>query len=114
MTTPISEYLDLIEKLSESDETVRKLQTELAELKKALPDPQASTTFSDMFLETNLVSEKVVIGTIAFLVMCIFGIVDLTMDILGTPIAIDNSIFLAFVSLTLGAFGIDGIQKMRK
>lgn len=70
--------------------------------------------FKDIFKNENDYNEKNVIGFMAFAVMVVFAIVDLTTGYFGKHIAIQEYIYNSFVFITLGSFGISGLEKFAK
>ena len=67
--------------------------------------------FKDMFKDENDVNEKNVVGFLSFSVMVIFAIADIGSGIFGKDLVINEFIYNSFVIITLGSFGIDGLQK---
>lgn len=67
--------------------------------------------FKDMFKDENDINEKNVVGFLAFAVMVIFAIADIGSGIIGKDLVINEFIYNSFVIITLGSFGIDGLQK---
>ena len=67
--------------------------------------------FKDMFKDKNDVNEKNVVGFLSFAVMVIFAIADIGSGIFGKDLVINEFIYNSFVIITLGSFGIDGLQK---
>lgn len=67
--------------------------------------------FKDMFKDENDINEKNVVGFLSFAVMVIFAIVDIGSGIVGKDLVINEFIYNSFVIITLGSFGIDGLQK---
>jgi len=67
--------------------------------------------FKDMFKDKNDVNEKNVVGFLAFAVMVLFAIADIGSGIIGKDLVINEFIYNSFVIITLGSFGIDGLQK---
>lgn len=67
--------------------------------------------FKDMFKDENDVNEKNVVGFLAFAVMVLFAIADIGSGIIGKDLVINEFIYNSFVIITLGSFGIDGLQK---
>jgi hypothetical protein len=68
--------------------------------------------FSDIFKDSNDINEKSVVGFIAFAVMIIFAIADLTTGYFGKHLVISDLIYNSFQLLVLGCFGISGIEKI--
>jgi hypothetical protein len=67
--------------------------------------------FKDMFKDENDINEKNVVGFLSFAVMVIFAIADIGSGIIGKDLVINEFIYNSFVIITLGSFGIDGLQK---
>ena len=65
----------------------------------------------DLFNDNNSINEKAVVGFIAFFMMVISLVVDLTSGFLGKQLIINEFIFDGFMVITLGAFGIASIDK---
>jgi hypothetical protein len=68
----------------------------------------------DIFKDENDVNEKSVVGFAAFAIMVIFAIVDLTTGYVGKDLVINETIYNSFVFVTLGSFGIAGLEKFAK
>jgi|TARA_B100000963_G_scaffold323050_1_gene307575 hypothetical protein len=64
-----------------------------------------------IFDDENTINEKTVIGFLSFAIMSIFATVDIVTGILGKELVIQEFIFNSFVFITLGSFGIAGIEK---
>ena len=67
-----------------------------------------------IFKEDNNYNEKNIIGFLSFALMCVFGIVDLAMGIVGIELLVNDYIYNSFVWVTLGSFGIAGAEKVYK
>jgi len=67
--------------------------------------------FKDIFKETNDINEKTVIGFMSFAVMVLFAIVDLVTGYFGKDLVVQEFIYNSFVIITLGSFGIAGLEK---
>lgn len=67
--------------------------------------------FHDLFNDQNSINEKAVIGFMAFVMMCIFAIVDIVTGAMGKPLLINEFIFDSFKILTIASFGIASIDK---
>lgn len=63
-------------------------------------------SFTSIFKDDNIYNEKSIIGFFAFLIMVIIALVDLFTDL-----KVENFIYDAFVWVTLGSFGIDGVSR---
>lgn len=70
--------------------------------------------FKDIFKDKNDINEKSILGFISFIVMVIFAICDLITGFLGKDLMIQQYIYNSFVVLTLGSFGISGLEKIVK
>jgi len=70
--------------------------------------------FTDIFKEENDINEKSVVGFSAFAIMVLFAIVDLATGYVGKDLVINEVIYNSFVFVTLGCFGIAGIEKFAK
>ena len=64
-----------------------------------------------IFDDENTINEKTVIGFLSFAIMSIFATVDIVTGILGKELIIQEFIFNSFGFITLGSFGIAGIEK---
>ena len=71
-------------------------------------------SFKNIFKDDNNVNEKNVIGFMSFAVMTIFAVVDLTTGYFGKDLVINEFIYNSFVIVTLGCFGIAGLEKFAK
>ncbi len=67
--------------------------------------------FKDIFKDTNDYNEKTVIGFLSFAVMTIVMIADLVTGYMGQELPLNEYVFNAFMYITLGSFGIAGIEK---
>ena len=70
--------------------------------------------FKDIFKDDNDVNEKNVIGFLSFTVMVIFAAADLITGYLGKDLVVQEFIYNSFVFITLGCFGIAGLEKFAK
>lgn len=70
--------------------------------------------FKEIFKDENDVNEKNVIGFLAFAVMVLFAIADLVTGYLGKDLVVQEFIYNSFVFITLGCFGIAGLEKFAK
>ena len=68
----------------------------------------------ELFKDKNEYNEKNIIGFLSFALMCVFGIVDLAMGIIGIELMVNDYIYNSFVWVTLGSFGIAGAEKVYK
>lgn len=67
--------------------------------------------FYTIFKDGNDWNEKTIIGFMAFSVMVLFALADLITGYVGQDLVISDTIYNSFLYITLGCFGIDGIQK---
>jgi hypothetical protein len=65
----------------------------------------------DMFKDSNDINEKNVVGFASFAVMVLFAAADIITGFLGKDLVVQEFIYNSFVIITLGSFGIDGLQK---
>jgi len=70
--------------------------------------------FKDIFKEENDVNEKNVIGFLSFAVMVVFATADIVTGFFGKDLVIQEFIYNSFVIITLGSFGIAGLEKFAK
>ena len=68
--------------------------------------------FKDMFKDNNDVNEKNVIGFLSFAVMVLFAVADLITGYLGKDLVVQEFIYNSFLVITLGCFGIAGVEKI--
>jgi len=68
-------------------------------------------SFREIFKEDNEYNEKTVIGFMSFAMMVLTAIVDITTGVIGIGLALHEYIYNSFVIVTLGSFGIAGIEK---
>ena len=66
----------------------------------------------NLFKDNNDINEKSVIGFISFLVMVMFALTDLLTGYLGKDLVINEFIYDSFTLITLGCFGIAGLEKV--
>ena len=67
--------------------------------------------FKDIFKDNNDINEKSVVGFSAFAIMTVFSLVDLATGYFGKDLVINEAIYNSFVFVTLGSFGIAGLEK---
>ena len=67
--------------------------------------------FKDIFKDSNDLNEKNIVGFLSFAVMVIFALADIITGFLGKDLVVQDFIYNSFVIITLGSFGIDGLQK---
>ena len=70
--------------------------------------------FREIFKDNNDVNEKNVIGFLSFAVMVLFAAADLITGYFGKDLVVQEFIYNSFVIVTLGCFGIAGLEKFAK
>jgi L-cystine uptake protein TcyP (sodium:dicarboxylate symporter family) len=70
--------------------------------------------FKDIFKDENDINEKSVVGFLSFAVMVAIALIDTITGWLGRDLLINEYIYNSFVIVTLGSFGIAGIEKFAK
>ena len=68
--------------------------------------------FKDIFKDENDFNEKTIIGFMSFAVMTLYSITDLVTGYAGMEIPINDYVYNRFLYITLGCFGIAGIEKV--
>ncbi len=68
--------------------------------------------FKNIFKDDNDINEKSVIGFLSFLIMIIFAVTDLITGYLGKELLPNEYIYDSFTLITLGCFGIAGLEKI--
>jgi hypothetical protein len=68
-------------------------------------------TFAQIFKDNNDYNEKTIIGFLAFAIMTAYSLVDIVTGVLGLPLEIHEFVYDSFMYITLGSFGIAGIEK---
>jgi hypothetical protein len=69
------------------------------------------TKFGQIFQDNNHYNEKTIIGFMSFAVMTLYSLVDLVTGIYGIPLEIHEFVYESFMIITLGSFGIAGLEK---
>lgn len=67
--------------------------------------------FIEIFKSDNSWNEKTIIGFLSFAVMVIVMVADVVTGALGKDLLINEFIYNSFVLVTLGSFGIAGLEK---
>jgi len=70
--------------------------------------------FSEIFKEDNSYNEKTIIGFLSFAVMVAVMLADVTTGAFGKDLPINEFTYNSFVIVTLGSFGIAGLEKFAK
>lgn len=68
-------------------------------------------SFTQIFMDNNEYNEKTVIGFLSFAVMTLYSLVDLVTGVMGIPLEIHEFVYNSFMIITLGSFGIAGLEK---
>lgn len=75
---------------------------------------QKIMSFKDIFKETNDYNEKTIIGFLSFAVMVLVMLADVISGAFGNHLPINDFVYNSFVIVTLGSFGIAGLEKFAK
>jgi hypothetical protein len=67
--------------------------------------------FVEIFKDNNDWNEKTIIGFLSFAVMVAIATIDLVTGLEGVNLEIKDYIYQSFVYLTIGSFGIAGLEK---
>mgnify|MGYP001138059197 FL=1 len=70
--------------------------------------------FKEIFKDENDINEKSVVGFASFAIMVVFALTDLATGYFGEDLVINETIYNSFVFVTLGSFGIAGLEKFAK
>jgi len=70
--------------------------------------------FVEIFKNDNSYNEKTVIGFLSFSVMVLVMLADVITGAFGANLPINEFTYNSFVIVTLGSFGIAGIEKFAK
>jgi ABC-type uncharacterized transport system permease subunit len=71
-------------------------------------------SFIKIFKDTNDWNEKTIIGFLSFAVMVVVMIADVVTGWVGKDLPVNEFIYNSFVFVTLGSFGIAGLEKFAK
>ena len=71
-------------------------------------------SFKEIFKETNDYNEKTIIGFMSFAVMVLVMLADVASGAVGKDLVINDFTYNSFVIVTLGSFGIAGLEKFAK
>ena len=101
----LEKYMALLDQLDDQEDVIKQLQDDARKLKEGVEPPKRK--FIDLFLDSNDLNEKAIIGFISFFLMMCFGITDLvTALVWDIDLKVSETIYTSFVVVTLGAFGI--------
>ncbi len=67
--------------------------------------------FTQIFKDNNDYNEKTIIGFISFTMMVVTAVLDLVTAYMGHPLNIKEYIYNSFVTITLGSFGVAGLER---
>ena len=68
--------------------------------------------FKDIFKDENEFNEKTIIGFLSFTIMEMYSAVDLITGYMGLELPINDFVYNSFLYITLGCFGIAGVEKV--
>ena len=71
-------------------------------------------SFKEIFKDTNDWNEKTIIGFLSFAVMVLVMIADVMSGFWGKDLPINEFSYNSFVIVTLGSFGIAGLESFAK
>ena len=71
-------------------------------------------SFIEIFKNDNTYNEKTIIGFMSFAVMVLVMIADVVTGWIGKDLLVNDFIYNSFVFVTLGSFGIAGLEKFAK
>ena len=106
----LDKYMALLDQLDEQEDQIKQLKDDARKLKEGVEPPKRK--FIDLFLDSNDLNEKAIIGFISFFLMMCFGITDLvTALVWDIDLKVSETIYTSFVVVTLGAFGISEVGR---
>lgn len=107
------EHQDIERKLEEAKDKVRELERLRDQLKTYIQEatPKEEFNLEGLFMDDNKINEKSIIGFASFLMMVLFGLADLYAGWSGSGFSITDTIYVSFVVVTLGCFGISEAGK---
>jgi hypothetical protein len=68
-------------------------------------------SFKEIFKTDNTYNEKTIIGFLSFAVMVVVMVADVLTGAFGKDLPINEFTYNSFVLVTLGSFGIAGLEK---
>lgn len=68
-------------------------------------------SFREIFKNDNSYNEKTIIGFLSFAVMVLVMLADVISGAMGKDLVINEFTYNSFVIVTLGSFGIAGLEK---
>jgi cell shape-determining protein MreD len=70
--------------------------------------------FYQIFKDNNDWNEKTIIGFLSFAVMVVVMVFDILTGAFGKDLAVNEFVYNSFLIVTLGSFGIAGLEKFAK
>ena len=67
--------------------------------------------FTDIFKDDNDINEKSVVGFVSFAIMILVMLIDIITGWFGHDLVVNEFIYNSFTVVTLGCFGISGIEQ---
>lgn len=71
-------------------------------------------SWKEIFKDNNDYNEKSIVGFAAFTMMAAFAVADIATGWVGKDLIINETIYNSFIIITLGSFGIAGLEKFSK
>ena len=71
-------------------------------------------SWKEIFKDDNDYNEKSIVGFASFAMMAIFAVADIATGWAGKDLIINEFIYNSFIIVTLGSFGIAGLEKFSK
>lgn len=71
-------------------------------------------SWKEIFKDDNDYNEKSIVGFASFAIMAIFAMADIATGWIGKDLVINEFIYNSFIIVTLGSFGIAGLEKFSK
>jgi hypothetical protein len=71
-------------------------------------------SWKEIFKDNNDYNEKSIVGFASFAIMALFAIADIATGWFGKDLVINEFIYNSFIIVTLGSFGIAGLEKFSK
>lgn len=71
-------------------------------------------SWKEIFKDDNDYNEKTIVGFLSFAVMVVVMLADTATGWMGQDLPINEYIYNSFVIVTLGSFGIAGLEKFAK
>ena len=68
----------------------------------------------EIFKNDNTYNEKTILGACSFLIMVLVMLADVITGWIGKDLVVNEFIYNSFLIITLGSFGIAGLEKFAK